>query len=51
MGVVTDIRIRDLEAELTHLKSAWIDPITHDQVKKELLRMTKAMEVCQVSID
>uniref|UniRef100_K1QTF9 Uncharacterized protein n=1 Tax=Magallana gigas TaxID=29159 RepID=K1QTF9_MAGGI len=44
MGVVTDIRIRDLEAELTHLKSAWIDPITHDQVKKELLRMTKAME-------
>nr|XP_034326883.1 nuclear mitotic apparatus protein 1 isoform X4 [Crassostrea gigas] len=48
MGVVTDIRIRDLEAELTHLKSAWIDPITHDQVKKELLRMTKAMEVIAI---
>lgn len=51
MGVVTDIRIRDLEAELTQLKSAWIDPITHDQVKKELLQMTEAKETYQVSID
>lgn len=51
MGVVTDIRIRDLEAELTQLKSAWIDPIAHDQVKKELLQMTEAKETYQVSID
>lgn len=51
MGVVTDIRIRDLEAELTQLKSAWIDPIAHNQVKKELLQMTEAKETYQVSID
>ncbi|XP_056009010.1 nuclear mitotic apparatus protein 1-like isoform X2 [Ostrea edulis] len=47
MGVVTDIRIRDLEAELYQLKSAWIDPIAHDQVKKDLLQMTEAKETYQ----
>lgn len=51
MGVVTDIRIRDLEAELYQLKSAWIDPIAHDQVKKDLLQMTEAKETYQVRED
>lgn len=51
MGVVTDIRIRDLEAELTQLKSSWIEPFVHDQVKKDLLQMTEAKETYQVRRD
>jgi hypothetical protein len=51
MGVVTDIRIRDLEAELHQLKLSWIDPIAHDQLKKDLLQMTEAKETYQVKED
>lgn len=51
MGVVTDIRIRDLEAELTQLKSSWIEPFVYDQVKKDLLQMTEAKETYQVRRD
>ena len=48
MGVISDMRIKDLEEELFVVKSSWLEPSQHEHLQQKLMSVTEAKETFEV---
>lgn len=49
MSIVTEKRVGELQAALDELKRNWIDPSTHNHLKKDLQDVQDSREIFQVN--
>lgn len=50
MGVISDKRIKELEDEMAHMKSSWVELSTHEQLQQKLDAVSEARNTFEVGM-